>query len=408
MSKNLNVFKQSETDKYIYANRTISLFGDSVFNVVISLILSNINIYAVTVYWIIKLITPIIPRIFINKFDEFLCKKNSLMIIEIFRGVLSLTLIPLINYQSKFSFIILLINLFGLSLLAHLFYITFNSLIQVLYTGKDKNRLNSTIYTLSSIVYFIGPLIAAATVEHSYTISIVIQAISFFITAPMIKKICNEDKLKKNKSFSNENRKVSFKLDIFKYKKLMHIVLFTSTVMCLTTVIDTYEVIFVTKNVGLSDSKYALLISISGLFFSITAVFNNYLSGKYNVNKLFNLGSIIFCFGNFVFAISTNFSQLIISYFIIALGYSVYNTTTVSILQELVPINDSFNYWNQIELINSITQITAISITTTLSFFSVSLNYIYFVCGSILLILPFLRVIYIRKSGKFEEVFLKE
>lgn len=157
------------------------------------------------------------------------------------------------------------------------------------------------------------------------------------------------------------NRKKTLFLEDFKFavkfiskKNILLMLLIANTLYFVgSTVIDTYEVIFLTKELNISEQHYSFIVSFSGIAFIVAGFFNMYIGSK-KISKLilFICGIGLSGISYIVFSFAQNVVFIYIALTILAFSYTTFKTSFNTIFQSNVNIENQgrvYSYLNAIQ-----------------------------------------------------------
>ncbi|TMU83544.1 MFS transporter [Bacillus sp. BHET2] len=318
----------------------ISFIGDFIYLVALNLFIfaKTDSVAAVAGLWIIGPIAGIITGFWAGSLVDRLYKKYIMIITDIIRGCL----VAIIPFLSELWSIYLL--LFVISLCSS-FFKPASSAYTVQLVPKDKllryNSISSILITGSLVV---GPAIAGALVQiSSYQAAIWCNALSFFISGLIILFLPNlhlesefiERKMKYFSIILNDLRIVFNFLKKNLYFLAVYILF--QFIMTLAIALDSQEVIFTQKVIGLTETQFSLLMSITGIGYLVGSLIMSVFASKITISYLIGLGSILFSAGYIIYAFSTTFFVASLGFVILGFFSSFANTGFQTFIQKSIP-----------------------------------------------------------------------
>jgi MFS family permease len=108
-------------------------------------------------------------------------------------------------------------------------------------------------------------------------------------------------------------------------------------IMTFAIALDSQEVVFTQTVIGLSESQYSLLVSITGLGYLSGSFLMTVFANKIPVPYLIGFGSTLFSFGFAIYAFSQSFLSACIGFIILGFFSSFANTGYQTFFQKSVP-----------------------------------------------------------------------
>jgi MFS family permease len=320
----------------LYLGRLVSVCGDWVYMIALSLLLAKNHGVELTILWIIRTLSPILIRFFAGTIVDSLGPKKTVVLTDIARGLL----VALIPFTIGTWYLFILV--FLVSALGPFYPASMNPIITNLVSEENRHRVNSNLSIIVSLALFVGPMLGGLLVQFNYSIPFYTQAATYIFSAITLIFIKAPPK-----SYQNYHNFFNFKVIrndlvdtikiIFKNAKIKYITFSSAFFLLGGAAIDAYEVLFITKGLGFGSTEYALFVSVSGISFLVGGFVNSIVAKKFQLDTLLTIGLIVAVLSNIVFAISINFYMITISTFLLGIGLTTFNTSVVTILQNSIP-----------------------------------------------------------------------
>ncbi len=320
----------------------ISGLGDFVYLIAINLFILNMTHSAAAVagLWIIGPIIAILTNFWSGGLIDRGNKRNILIITDIVRAI-SVAIIPLLS-SIWFIYLMLII----ISLAKAFFTPASTTYIAKLIPTHQRKRFNSINSLVRSGAFIVGPSVAGALLLiGSVDIAIYINAISFAFSALILLMMPNLDdtwtssnspKIQKFQSLLSDWHDV-----IGEYKKQAFVFLVYSLYLftiIFTFAMDSQEVVFTRKVIGLSEMEFSLLVSITGIGYLLGSLFVSFVSQHMNIKQLIGIGLTLMSIGYIIFSVSQNFTTAVIGFTLLGFFNAFSGTGFTTFYQNNIPI----------------------------------------------------------------------
>ncbi|PKR85237.1 MFS transporter [Heyndrickxia camelliae] len=320
----------------------ISGLGDFVYLIAINLFILNMTHSAAAVagLWIIGPIIAILTNFWSGGLIDRGNKRNILIITDIVRAI-SVAIIPLLS-SIWFIYLMLII----ISLAKAFFTPASTTYIAKLIPTHQRKRFNSINSLVRSGAFIVGPSVAGALLLiGSVDIAIYINAISFAFSALILLMMPNLDdtwtssnspKIRKFQSLLSDWHDV-----IGEYKKQAFVFLVYSLYLftiIFTFAMDSQEVVFTRKVIGLSEMEFSLLVSITGIGYLLGSLFVSFVSQHMNIKQLIGIGLTLMSIGYIIFSVSQNFTTAVIGFTLLGFFNAFSGTGFTTFYQNNIPI----------------------------------------------------------------------
>ncbi|WP_255294413.1 MFS transporter [Bacillus thuringiensis] len=326
----------------LYINRFAALVGEYGSMITISLIIANKGASALMSLWMIQSLGSSIVLPFVGRIIDSHDKKKIMMITDLLRGILILAIPFVINGWGLYIIILLL------KMLGPFFTGSMQPLITSLTTKDNRHRVNSIISSISSAAYCIGPMLGGLLLIVNNNLPFIVQSAGYLLSAlllyltkypsiPISIETNHSKKLTSKIKEIKEDMKFSLNF-IMKHKILVIILLANIIYLCGGTALDAYEVLYVTKVLGMTETTYSIAISYLGFAFVIAGILNVILAKKVGPKFLFIVGMALASVSNILFSTATSQNIIYISFILLAFGLTSFSTAFYSLNQTLIPI----------------------------------------------------------------------
>ncbi|MFS0865034.1 MFS transporter [Fredinandcohnia sp. 179-A 10B2 NHS] len=319
----------------------ISGLGDFIYLVAINLLVLQMtgSAAAVAGLWIVGPITSILINGWSGSIIDRSNKRKIMIITDIVRAI-AVAIIPLLS--SIWSIYALL---FIISIAKSFFNPTSTTYIAALVPKEQRKTFNSIHSLVSSGAFIVGPAIAGVLfMVGSVEIAIYCNAISFIISAIVIALLPNIDgsKSQTTKRLQLKNLLEDWKEVInFSKKETFVMVIYSSFLLftIITLALDSQEVVFAQRVIGLSEIEYSLLISITGIGYTTGALVVVLVSRFLSIRHLIGVGLVMLAIGYFIYSVSSTFLMATIGFVILGFFNAFSNTGFSTFYQNNIPLD---------------------------------------------------------------------
>ncbi|MBO9129358.1 MFS transporter [Bacillus sp. 165] len=322
----------------------ISTLGDFIYLVALNIMVLNQtgSPAAVAGLWIISPIAAICTKFWAGSLIDRMNKRKFMIIMDIIRAVL-VGSIPFILSSSLWG---LYICLFLIGMASSVFNPASSTYITMFVPRENRKQFNSfqSLLTTGSLV--VGPAIAGLLLVYSSTnIAIYCNAISFLASAIIISFLPNiENPSEPSASAKTLNLFRTLRTDwklVFQFaarvKGFITIYILFQAAIIVGMALDSQEVVFTREVIGLKESQYSLLVSITGGGYVagslIVSLFHKYMKTKYMIG----LGMLVMSIGFLIYAFSTTFFIAALGFVLLGMFSSVANTGFMTMYQNNIP-----------------------------------------------------------------------
>ncbi len=299
----------------------ISLTAQYGYTVALNIILVQISINSVMLLWVTKIVGSFLSVPVNTWLSNIQNKKTLLIILELVKAGMFL-LLPLFFHHWILFVGVLLIEVIG--------DVFSGNLVALIPKFVDKNglsRFNAAITSVGSVSYFLGPMLVGlfqgqqqAVLFYLYSGITFLGGLTLFALPPI--------KLNIPKSSSGFKRNV--KSDVMEslralsaVKALAGFYLIYILFDNMGTGLDPFEIIFVTKVVGLTSAQYAYSLSFLAVIFLIVSSALALINLRLPYHSAFQIGALIFVSYAIVLVVSRNLAMVLFSYVLLAAGSTI-------------------------------------------------------------------------------------
>ncbi len=318
----------------------LSSLGDFIYLVAINLLVLKMtgSAAAVAALWVVGPITSIFVNGWSGSIIDRSNKKKIMIITDIVRAV-AVAIIPLLP-----SIWMIYALLFVISVAKSFFNPTSTTYITALIPKEKRKTFNSIRSLVSSGAFITGPAIAGVLlIVGSLEIAIYSNAISFVISAILIAFLPNIDSNQNDitKKLQLKNLLEDWKVVIrFGKEALFVMTIYSSFVIfdIFTMAMDSQEVVFTQRVIGLTEVEYSLLMSVTGIGYAVGGLLVIFISRFLSIRALIGTGLFMLAAGYFIYSLSTSFTMAATGFIILGFFFAFSNTGFTTFYQNNVPV----------------------------------------------------------------------
>ncbi|KZE68989.1 hypothetical protein AWM68_01605 [Fictibacillus phosphorivorans] len=318
----------------------ISYVGDFIYLVALNLFIfaKTESVTAVAGMWLIGPIAGIITSLWSGSIIDRINKKTIMIIADLMRALL-VAVIPFLSEMWMIYGVLFVISL------CSSFFNPASGAYTVQLVDKEKLlRYNSIASVLTTGALVIGPAIAGMLVHFgSYNFAIWCNAVSFLLSACLLALLPSLYKKQEMES-SVTNRLHMIIMDwktvvtfLRNHPLFLTAYILFQLIMTLAIALDSQEVVFTQTIIGLSESQYSYLVSITGLGYLTGSLLMAVMAGKIPIPYLIGFASTLFSFGYVIYAFSQSFLTACAGFIILGFFSSFANTGFQTFFQRSVP-----------------------------------------------------------------------
>ena len=337
----------TNNSRIIFLNRFLSLIIEYGYAIALSIIFSKISVDYVLGLWIAKFLGGILANVghqFVGKITN---KKYVLIGIELLKAV-CLALIYL-AMGSVFVFALVVLT----EVLTTYFNSLLSSAVPVLVKKANLQKFNSTYTMIGSASYFLAPMIVGlwgsldlGSLFLVYSVLTLLATLLLFKLGPIIFDREND---------SEEEVSSSQSSPIFgRQSVVLKMVMMTILLQSVGVLYDAYEVIFLTKDVGISSQAYSFSLSFLAIAFLATSSILSFKSLTKYSPTVYLLGSLVYLGYVVVFPFVPNLPTVLLSYIFLAVGQTISGISQNVYLQEKLNPLQLNKLYLKIEVLNQV------------------------------------------------------
>lgn len=231
---------------------------------------------------------------------------------------------------------------------------------------EKRKRFNAIRSFASSGAFIIGPAIGGALLFLlSYEITLWINAVLFVVAALLLLLLPEKETIDKNKvpalTISQVVSDFIVVKDFFVANRYVSAIYLGFTIiMIFSFTMDTQEVVFTQRVIGLSEIDYSLLVSITGLGSVLSAILLSLFSTKFSLRYMISIGLIMMTIGYVIYAFSWSFLSIVIGFLILGFFNVFLNAGIMTFYQNNVPVAVMGRVTSIYQLIQSVVQVVFI------------------------------------------------
>ena len=335
----------TNNSRIIFLNRFLSLIIEYGYAIALSIIFSKISVDYVLGLWIAKFLGGILANVghqFVGKITN---KKYVLIGIELLKAV-CLALIYL-AMGSVFVFALVVLT----EVLTTYFNSLLSSAVPVLVKKANLQKFNSTYTMIGSASYFLAPMIVGlwgsldlGSLFLVYSVLTLLATLLLFKLGPIIFDRENDSE---EEVSSGQGSPIFGRQSI-----VLKMVMMTILLQSVGVLYDAYEVIFLTKDVGISSQAYSFSLSIA--FLATSSILSFKSLTKYSPMTVYLLGSLVYLGYVVVFPFVPNLPTVLLSYIFLAVGQTISGISQNVYLQEKLNPLQLNNLYLKIEVLNQV------------------------------------------------------
>ncbi|WP_110926224.1 MFS transporter [Bacillus massiliglaciei] len=337
----------------------ISNLGAWIYLIALNVAILNVtgSAAAVAGLFIIKPLSLLITNPWAGSVIDRVNKRKLMIAIDMIRGGLIL-IIPFISSVWIIYLVVFLVNIAGA-----FFGPSSSVMITKLVSPENRKTFNSLMSMVNSGSFLIGPALSGFLILHFTTdIAIFINAVSFFVCAWFIYFLPDAEE-------PLAARRVPVQLVTIKkdWQKVFHFIkkanyfmviyVLFQCAMLIGFVLDSQEVTYIKQNLNLSDQKYGLLVSVSGIGALAGAAAAAALSNKLSLRFYMGAGMLLSGIGYFCFYSASAFILASFSFLLLGFFMSFANAGYATFFQNNVPVEIMGRFGSAAEMIQGVLQI---------------------------------------------------
>lgn len=321
----------------------ISNIGEWIYLLSLNITVLNMtnNKLAVSLLYIIIPLATITTNFWGGSLIDRMNKRRLLISFDFFRAGL-IILLPLSPNLVNMYIIVFLINM-----ASSIFSSTSIVYMTKLIPQQERRGFNTLHSLVTSGAFFTGPAIAGILfIIWDSSIAIYFNAIALCFSGAIMLFMPD---LEESVNMSSSDR-ISIKvlrkdwLQVLQFSKrnpfiIIVYLLFQGVILILASAVDSLEVAFSSEVLGLSESNYGFLVSISGIGIITGSIINVLFFKKLGLGFLIGISTIFVSIGYVIYGFSTDFVQAAFGFFVLAFFTAPANTGFLTFYQNSVSID---------------------------------------------------------------------
>ncbi|WP_425589739.1 MFS transporter [Pseudalkalibacillus berkeleyi] len=318
----------------------MSNLGDWVYLIALNLMILNMtgSAAAVAGLYMLKPLASMCTSFWSGSVIDRFNKRRIMIILDVIRAMLVAS-IPFFS-----SLFIIYVIVFLINMASSFFEPTATTYITKLIPPERRKRFNSLHNLMTSGAFVIGPAIAGALVFiGSAALAIYMNALSFMLSAFVLYFLPSMDM---ENTTSKDN--LSFKMlkedwgVVLAYSKkavyVMGVYALFEFALLFTAALDSTEVVFTRRVLGLSEESYGVLVSIAGVGFILGSAFVTIFVYKLKLQHLIGIGTSMTAIGYLIYALSSGFIGGSIGVFVLSFALACAHTGFITFYQNNLPV----------------------------------------------------------------------
>lgn len=334
------LMKEWKSPALLLTGLGLSSLGDFIYLVAINLLVLKMtgSAAAVAALWVVSPITSILVNGWSGSIIDRSNKKKIMIITDIVRAI-AVAIIPLLP-----SVWMIYALLFVTSVAKSFFTPTSTTYITALIPKDKRKTFNSIRSLVSSGAFITGPAIAGVLlIVGSLEIAIYSNAISFVISAILIAFLPNIDSSQSDttEKLQLKNLLEDWRVVIGFGKKAVFVMTIYSSFIIFdifTMAMDSQEVVFTQRVIGLTEVEYSLLMSVTGIGYAAGGLLVIFISRFLSIRALIGTGLFMLAAGYFIYSLSTSFAMAATGFIILGFFFAFSNTGFTTFYQNNVPV----------------------------------------------------------------------
>lgn len=314
----------------ILLNRLISLTAQYGYTVALNIILAKISVNSVLLLWCAKIVGSLLSLPANRQLNRIQNKKTLLISLEIAKAGIFGVMPLLFRHWLLFGLVLLV------EIISDVFDGNLTAFVPKVVERENLSRFDASITSVGSISYFVGPLLVGVLQGQPESLLFYIYGLVTFLGGLTLWLL----PIVEFESNRRETGLSLLKLDfvqairaILSVKGLAAICLVYLLLDNMGTGLDSFEIIFVTKIVGLTAAQYAFSLSFLAVVFLIVSAALAFWRIGLRSQTVFQIGAVIYVGYAVVMLISRQFGILLVSYTLLAIGLTLMGNMVDNLIQ---------------------------------------------------------------------------
>ncbi|MGN7410269.1 MFS transporter [Sporosarcina sp. SAFN-010] len=358
----MRTLKEWKDPGILLSSIAISNIGNFIYLIAINIIVFQLtgSAAAVAGLWIISPLTNIATKFWTGSFIDYRSKRKIMKSTYVIRAVF-ISLIPFAP-----NMVVVYGILTVLSIANSFFQPASTTYLTIVVPFEKRKRFNAIRSFASSGAFIIGPAIGGALLFWlSYEITLWINAVLFVVAAMLLLLLSEKENIDQNKvpalTISQVVSDFIVVKDFFVANRYVSAIYLGFTIiMIFSFTMDTQEVVFTQRVIGLSEIDYSLLVSITGIGSVLSAILLSIFATKFSLRYMISIGLIMMTIGYVIYAFSWSFLSIVIGFLILGFFNVFLNAGIMTFYQNNVPVAVMGRVTSIYQLIQSVVQVVFI------------------------------------------------
>ncbi|HAZ38758.1 MAG TPA: MFS transporter, partial [Exiguobacterium sp.] len=327
----------SSRERILLSALDISQFGDLIYLVAINVYIYRLtgSASAVAAIWIISPVVSLVIKSFAGSWVDRSDLRRLLIQTDLLRAIL-IGILPFLPLS------MLYINLLALAVIKSIVEPATLTYITTLVPKDDRTSFNAYRSLITSGAFLIGPALAGGLLYvASADVAIWLNAVSFLGSAVLLMRLprftASVDRGMRLQDILSDWRLVyQFSKDAYYVTGLYVLAML---MMIATLALDTQEVVFLQRSIGLSETDYGLLMSLTG----IGSVAGSWIVARYaktlSVRTMLTIGYTFVAIGYMLYASANSFSIVCIGFLLLGCFHAFAGTGFLTFQQTNIPLH---------------------------------------------------------------------
>ena len=346
----------------IYFNSFSSLISEYGYTILINILLSRISVQLVMYFWVVKCLAAIVTNR-INISNSKLSRKYLLILLEITKAILLFLLGFGLNH------IIVLLVVFIIEVVNVLFSSLLYSCVPIIIDKDSLIKFNARYTSIGSVSYFLAPLFVGLFINKSHFLLFAVYALLLIVGATSLLFLPNISTLNLKEERKKQNLNITL-FNILRSKKIALVLLSGVIVGSIGVVYDTYEVVYLTKYLGISDSMYSFSLSFLAVSFLVMSFLLSFVKQISSHMKAFALGLSFYVLYLLLFSTSSNIYTVLMSYVFLAIGQTMMGIIETNYFQLSLNMKELQKLYIYSETLHSVFSGIAVLVIGSFAFFA--------------------------------------
>ncbi|MFS0593217.1 MFS transporter [Cytobacillus horneckiae] len=341
----------------------ISNIGDFIYLIAINIMVYNVtsgSAAAVAGLWIIAPLINILTKVWTGSFIDYRSKKKIIILTYFLRAIFIMAIPFAPNLLVIYTILIFLSIAQSFFSPASMTYTT------MIVPEIKRKRFNSIRSVTSSGAFIIGPAVGGTLILlTNIHITLLINSLFFVIAALLLLFLPEKEKISKVSipKLTVEQIYQDFKV-VYQFmennKYVTFIYLGYIIIMLFAFAMDAQEVVFIQSVIGLNETDYSFLISITGIGSVVGATILTLISNRISIKLMITIGVMMMALGYLLYAFSWSFVSVAVGFIFLGFFNVFLNSGITTFYQNNIPIEKMGRITSIFQLVQSSLQVVFI------------------------------------------------